>query len=95
MTDVFDSAWLPAMFTREREEVRERLATLQVDSANPTVVEHSLVSRIGQHIEHLLRTLRETGSPRSTRELPRGTTTSRQPWLPAALPTPWYRPTRS
>jgi hypothetical protein len=50
MTDVFDSAWLPAMFVREREEVRERLLALQGGSATPTAVEHSLVSRIAQHM---------------------------------------------
>ena len=50
MMDVFDSKWLPAMFTREREQIREEHAALQARSASPTAVEHSLVGRIGQHM---------------------------------------------
>jgi hypothetical protein len=48
--DVFDSAWLPAMFARERAEVRAEHDVLQARSASPTSVEHSLVGRIGQHM---------------------------------------------
>jgi hypothetical protein len=48
--DVFDSEWLPAMFLREREEVRSDHASLQVGKPSPTAVEHGLVSRISQHM---------------------------------------------
>lgn len=48
--DVFDSEWLPAMFAREREEVRAEHAALQARNASPTLVEHSLVGRVGQHM---------------------------------------------
>ncbi|HEX4476722.1 MAG TPA: hypothetical protein VH142_16655, partial [Polyangiaceae bacterium] len=48
--DVFESTWLPAMFTREREEVRAEHAVLQVNAPSPTQVEHSLVGRVGQHM---------------------------------------------
>ncbi|MGZ3474420.1 MAG: putative sensor domain DACNV-containing protein [Polyangiales bacterium] len=48
--DVFESEWLPAMFAREREQVRAEHAALQVGSASPTAVEHSLVGRVGQHM---------------------------------------------
>jgi hypothetical protein len=48
--DVFDSAWIPSMFLREREEVRAKLAAHQASSASPTSVEHLLVGRIGQHM---------------------------------------------
>jgi hypothetical protein len=48
--DVFDSEWLPAMFTREREEVRAQHDALQAASAAPTSVEHSLVGRVAQHM---------------------------------------------
>jgi hypothetical protein len=50
MTDVFDSEWLPAMFAREREEVRAEHAALQAGSPSPTGVEPSLVGRVGQHM---------------------------------------------
>jgi hypothetical protein len=50
MMDVFDSEWLPAMFAREREEVRAEHAALQAQTASPTLVEHSLVGRVGQHM---------------------------------------------
>jgi hypothetical protein len=50
MIDVFDSSWLPAIFAREREEVRAHHAAAQARSASPTDVEHSLVGRIGQHM---------------------------------------------
>ena len=48
--DVFDSEWLPAMFAREREEVRTAHDLLQARAAQPTKVEHSLVKRVGQHM---------------------------------------------
>jgi hypothetical protein len=48
--DVFDSEWLPAMFAREREEVRALHDALQARTASPTSVEHSLVGRVGQHM---------------------------------------------
>jgi hypothetical protein len=50
MMDVFDSEWLPAMFAREREEVRDEHAVLQARTNAPTLVEHSLVGRVGQHM---------------------------------------------
>jgi hypothetical protein len=48
--DVFDSEWLPAMFAREREEIRAVHAAKQARTASPTAVEHSLVGRVGQHM---------------------------------------------
>jgi hypothetical protein len=50
MIDVFDSEWLPAMFAREREEVRAQHAALQARNVSPTLVEHSLVGQVGQHM---------------------------------------------
>ena len=50
MMDVFDSDWLPALFAREREQVRTEHAARQVEAQSPTLVEHSLVARIGQHM---------------------------------------------
>jgi len=50
MMDVFDSDWLPAMFMREREEVRAQHAALQAKTHSPTMVEHSLVGRVSQHM---------------------------------------------
>ncbi|HMI84451.1 MAG TPA: hypothetical protein VK550_10180 [Polyangiaceae bacterium] len=50
MMDVFDSEWLPALFTREREEIRSEHAFRQNETRSPTLVEHSLVARIGQHM---------------------------------------------
>ena len=50
MMDVFDSQWLPALFVREREEVQAEHAGLQAQSASPTLADHSLVGRIGQHM---------------------------------------------
>src|SRR5882672_8705814 len=47
MMDVFDSDWLPAMFAREREEVRAEHAARQAATQSPTLVDHSLVGRIG------------------------------------------------
>jgi hypothetical protein len=48
--DVFESEWLPALFAREREEIREQHLAAQARRANPTAVEHSLVGRISQHM---------------------------------------------
>lgn len=48
--DVFESDWLPAMFARERNELLERHGAAQVGRPVPTLVEHSLVGRISQHM---------------------------------------------
>lgn len=48
--DVFDSHWLPALFAREREEVRALHDAHQAGSEFPTAVDHSLVGRVGQHM---------------------------------------------
>ena len=48
--DVFDSQWLPALFTREREEIRAQHDALQAQTDSPTAVEHSLVGKVGQHM---------------------------------------------
>ncbi len=48
--DVFESEWLPEMFTREREEVRAEHDRSQARVASPTSVDHSLVGRVGQHM---------------------------------------------
>jgi hypothetical protein len=48
--DVFESAWLPAMFVREREEVRVRHGAGQEGRAVPTSVDHSLIGLISQHM---------------------------------------------
>jgi len=50
MMDVFESEWLPALFIRERELVRSEHAARQAEATSPTLVEHSLVGRIGQHM---------------------------------------------
>jgi hypothetical protein len=50
MIDVFESEWLPAMFARERDEVRAQHAALQARNVSPTLVENSLVGRVGQHM---------------------------------------------
>jgi hypothetical protein len=50
MMDVFESQWLPALFAREREEIRTEHAARQAQAASPTLVEHSLVGRVGQHM---------------------------------------------
>jgi len=46
MIDVFESAWLPALFTAEREEVRAEHATQRPE----TNVEAGLVGRVSQHM---------------------------------------------
>jgi hypothetical protein len=48
--DVFDSKWLPALFAREREEIRAEHDAQQARTASPTAVEHSLVGKVGQHM---------------------------------------------
>jgi len=48
--DVFESEWLPALFVREREEVRAKHASLQASSASPTNVDGELVASIAQHM---------------------------------------------
>jgi hypothetical protein len=50
MMDVFDSQWLPALFAREREQVRAEHAALQAQTSSPTLADHSLVGRVGQHM---------------------------------------------
>ncbi|MDP9037203.1 MAG: hypothetical protein M3O50_20590 [Myxococcota bacterium] len=50
MMDVFDSRWLPALFEREREEVRAEHAARQTGTASPTQVQPSLVGRLGQQM---------------------------------------------
>lgn len=48
--DVFESEWLPALFASEREEIRLEHATQQASQPSPTEAEHSLVSRVSQHM---------------------------------------------
>lgn len=50
MMDVFDSTWLPALFMRERDEVRAEHAARQGRTDAPTMVEDSLVATVGQHM---------------------------------------------
>ncbi|MDP9001190.1 MAG: DNA integrity scanning protein DisA nucleotide-binding domain protein [Myxococcota bacterium] len=50
MMDAFDSTWLPALFARERDEVRAEHAARQGRTDAPTLVESSLVARVGQHM---------------------------------------------
>lgn len=50
VVDVFESSWLPAMFEREREQVRAEHAATQAGSTSPTLVEHSLIGRVSQHM---------------------------------------------
>jgi hypothetical protein len=50
MMDVFDSDWLPDLFVKEREQVRAEHAARQAMTQSPTLVEHSLVGRVGQHM---------------------------------------------
>jgi hypothetical protein len=50
MMDVFDSDWLPALFAREREQIRSEHAARQAETRSPTFVDPSLVMRIGQHM---------------------------------------------
>jgi hypothetical protein len=48
--DVFDSEWLPAMFARQREEIRAEHAAFQSQTDSPTFVEHSLVGKVTQQM---------------------------------------------
>ena len=48
--DVFESRWLPAMFEREREDIRAAHAAQQASAVSPTAVEHSLVGKVGQQM---------------------------------------------
>jgi hypothetical protein len=48
--DVFDSDWLPALFEREREQIRAEHAALQAHSLAPTAADHTLVGKVGQHM---------------------------------------------
>jgi hypothetical protein len=50
LMDVFDSEWLPALFVRQREIVRAEHAAMQVGTPSPTLVEDSLVGRVGQQM---------------------------------------------
>ncbi len=50
LTDVFDSDWLPALFAREREEIRAEHAARQAKTAVPTQVDPTLVGRVSQHM---------------------------------------------
>jgi hypothetical protein len=48
--DVFESRWLPAMFEREREDIRAAHAAQQASAPSPTAAEHSLVGKVGQQM---------------------------------------------
>ena len=48
--DVFDSEWLPAMFVREREDIRAAHEASQAGVESPTSAEHSLVGKLGQQM---------------------------------------------
>jgi len=48
--DVFDSAWLPALFAREREDVRAAHDASQRGAPVLTSVEHLLVGNVGQQM---------------------------------------------
>lgn len=48
--DVFESEWLPALFVREREDVRAAHDAQQAKVESPTSAEHSLVGKVGQHM---------------------------------------------
>ena len=50
MLDVFESEWLPAMFARERDEIRAQHAALQARTPSPTLAESSLVGKIAQQM---------------------------------------------
>src|SRR5262249_8792646 len=50
MMDVFDSDWLPAMFSQVREEVQREHAAAQARAPSPTAVASSLVARVGQQM---------------------------------------------
>jgi hypothetical protein len=48
--DVFDSRWLPALFAREREDIRAAHDASQQGAPVPTSVEHLLVGKVGQQM---------------------------------------------
>jgi DisA bacterial checkpoint controller nucleotide-binding len=48
--DVFDSAWLPALFAREREEVQREHAALQARAPSPTAATQLLIGRVAQQM---------------------------------------------
>lgn len=50
MIDVFESEWLSALFARERELIRAEHAAVQARTLSPTLADHSLVGRVGQHM---------------------------------------------
>ncbi len=50
LMDVFDSEWLPALFVRERETVQAEHAAHQLGQRSPTMVDQSLVGRVGQQM---------------------------------------------
>jgi hypothetical protein len=50
MIDVFDSEWLSTLFARERELIRAEHAAVQARTLSPTLADHSLVGRVGQHM---------------------------------------------
>jgi len=50
MIDVFESEWLPALFDREREQIRSEHAARQAETQSPTLVENSLVATISQQM---------------------------------------------
>jgi hypothetical protein len=50
LMDVFESEWLPTLFAVERATVRAEHAALQASSSAPTMVDDSLVGRVGQHM---------------------------------------------
>lgn len=50
LIDVFDSDWLPVLFAPERESVRAEHAARQARTLSPTLADHSLVGRVGQHM---------------------------------------------
>jgi hypothetical protein len=50
LMDVFDSDWLPALFAREREEIRAEHAARQAQTASPTQVDTRLIGRVSQHM---------------------------------------------
>ncbi|MCA9576649.1 MAG: hypothetical protein R3B40_24845 [Polyangiales bacterium] len=60
--DVFRSAWLPARFGAEREEIRTHHSLKQAPKGIPTAVEHSLVGRISQHmLRRVIQLVRSAG----------------------------------
>jgi hypothetical protein len=48
--DVFESEWVPALFSRQRDDVRAEHDALQSQTQSPTSVEHSLVGKVSQHM---------------------------------------------